>query len=131
MKLSDLTAVSETFSPLHPNIGEVDGLTFTLCSPFSREYNKNTARIHSDLLGNDADFDASDAWQIYQAEAVITGWSGIDDDNGNAIEFSFEASSKLFRNPEFFWMVVAVTDRLAKKKGYLQTLTKRLNALSE
>ena len=125
MKLGDLTAQNETISPLHPSLGEVEGLTFTVCSPFSREYNRNTARIHSELFSDE--FDQGDAWQIFQAEAIMVGWSGIEDDDGKPVEFTKEECSKVFRNPDFAWMVAAVNEHLSKKKGYLQTITRRLD----
>lgn len=120
MKLADLKATSETFAPLHPSFGDA-GVVLEVCSPFSREYNNNTARIHGQIFGDKSELEDSIKWDIYQAEAVVTGWTGIDD-----LEYSDENKAELFRNPEYYWLVLQVGEWLSKKKGYIQTIQNRL-----
>lgn len=119
MKLSELRADSETFSPQHPSMGDV-GITFTIHSPFSREHNSATARLAPELLKDGGN------WEVFQAESVMSDWSGIEDADGNPIPFSAEKCAELFRDPAFFWMPLQVCEVLAKKKGYLQTILNRL-----
>lgn len=125
MKLSDLKATSETITPLHPELGEV-GVTFTVCSPFSREHNAATSRLAGELLKNSEDY-ARD-WEVFQAEALVIGWSGIEDGD-EPLEFSREKLSELFRNPDYHWMVSQVCEHISKKKGYLQTISQRFSHL--
>tara|TARA_R110000851_G_scaffold139501_1_gene276556 strand:- start:592 stop:987 length:396 start_codon:yes stop_codon:yes gene_type:complete len=131
LKLSDLTAKQETFKPIHPDLGEIDGLEFTVVSPFSLEHSKASGRIHPEIFGKKSKVDQAVSWQTFQAEAIMIGWKGIEDDDGKPLKFNAKECSKVFRNPEYFWMVGAVNEHLSKKKGYLQTLTGRLDAMSE
>ena len=131
MKLSDLTARQETFKPLHPDLGEVEGLEFTVVSPFSLEHSKASGRIHPEIFGKKSKVDQDASWKIFQAEAIMVDWKGLEDDDGEPLKFTAKECAKVFRDPEYFWMVSAVNDHLAKKKGYLQTITRRLDAMSE
>lgn len=121
MNLADLKAVSEEIAPLHPELGEV-GISFTVCSPFSREHNSATSRLSKELLKESDDYQRD--WEIFQAESLVTGWSGIDED-GKPLEFSKEKLSEIFRNPDYHWMVSQVCEHISKKKGYLQTISQR------
>lgn len=117
MKLTELSAKSEEITPLHPELGEV-GVTFTVCSPFSREHNANTSRLSRELLKESEDYQRD--WEIFQAESLVIGWTGIDD-----LEFSQENLTKVFRDPDYHWMVSQVCEHISKKKGYLQTISQR------
>lgn len=117
MNLSDLKAESEEIAPLHPELGDV-GVVFTVCSPFSREHNTNTSRLSRELLKESEDYQRD--WEVFQAESLVVGWTGIDD-----LEFSKENLSKVFRDPSYHWMVSQVCEHISKKKGYLQTISQR------
>lgn len=121
MNLNDLKAKSEVITPLHPELGDV-GVTFTVCSPFSREHNAATSRLAAELLRNSEDY-ARD-WEVFQAEALVIGWAGIEDGD-SPLEFSREKLSELFRDPDYHWMVSQVCEHISKKKGYLQTISQR------
>jgi len=128
MKLSALGTDNETIIPLHPEMGEV-GVTFVVCSPFSREHNASTSRLAPELLSGDGDKTRN--WEIFQAESVMVGWTGLEDEDDKPLEFSKEECSKLFRDERYHWMVSQVLEHIAKKKGYLQTISNRFAHLSK
>lgn len=121
MNLNELKAQSEVITPLHPELGDV-GVTFTVCSPFSREFNAATSRIAPELLKDSDDY-ARD-WEIFQAESLMLDWSGIEDGD-EPLAFSPEKCSELFRDPDYHWMVSQLLEHISKKKGYLQTISNR------
>ena len=122
MKLSDLKTSNEFITPVHPEKGVLEGIKFELHSPFGREYNAKAARISYPEDENATD---RELWLIYQANAVIAGWSGVDE------EYSEEECSKMLEDPKQGWLVTFITDHLCKKKGYLATITQRLNDSQE
>ncbi len=130
MKLADLKTTTEVITPLHPALGDV-GVKFNVCSPFSREHNAATARLHGEIFSDKSELEDTVKWDIYQAEAVMVGWSGIENEDGTPMEFNAQNLAELFRNPDLYWMVQQVGEYLSKKKGYLQTMLNRLKDLSE
>ena len=123
MKLSALKTENEVIDILHPELGDV-GIKFTVCSPMTKEFANKTARstykdAESPLTG----------WVVGQSLAAILDWSGIEDDEGNAIGFTQEKAEELLTDPAYYWMAAGIDEHFGKKKGYLQLLTNRLKLM--
>lgn len=79
---------------------------------FLRAELKAAAKDASELLG---DIDESDALSRKAfAHAILIGWEGLDDEDGNPIPYSVETAYEMVQNDRFFASVQGMANDIAK-----------------
>jgi len=72
------------------------------------------AKVKAAASGQLTEAQSKDAMAPTVARFILLGWKNIEDDDGNAIEYSVDAAVKLLRDPEFHdwydWILTTAND---------------------